>query len=320
MKIKRKDIYLFSRNSNLSEAELEKLLGSNVYADRDDWQKFIRIFFASLGIGFAAAGVVFFFAYNWGAIHKFIKFGLIESAIVIVAGLILATKFNLLIKNILLTGLAILVGVMFAVFGQVYQTGANAYDFFLGWTLCITLWVVISNFAPLWLLYLILANTTFILYYHQEATGWTDIFAYSFLFYFNAAVVIVAIWISEKKEDGFVSGWFVKLVTLASVSFSVIAIIIGIFDSFETIWFITIIISVLVYGLGIWYGLLSKTGFYIAIIAFSVIIIISSFLIKLTDDEPMVMFLLISIFIISGVTLVIKNLLKLQKKWADAQE
>src|SRR5690606_13169214 len=101
-------------------------------------------------------------------------------------------------------------------FGQVYQTGANAFDFFLVWTLCISLWVLISNFAPLWLLYLVLINTTFLLYYNQEANGWTDMFVYSSLFYLNTAVVIGALWISERMADGFVSGWFIKLVALAS--------------------------------------------------------------------------------------------------------
>ena len=274
------------------------------------------MFCASLGIGFAAAGIVFFFAYNWAAIHKFVKFGIIEGAIIIVAGLILATKFNLLIKNILLTFLAILVGVMFAVFGQVYQTGANAYDFFLGWTLCITLWVVISNFAPLWLLYLLLVNTTFLLYFQQEASGWSYIFAYSCLFYFNTITVIAAIWISEQKEEGFVSSWLVKLMTLASLAFSILVITLGIFDGPETFWYITLLVSTIVYGLGIWYGLTSQTGFYIAVIAFSVITIIASFLIDLLNDEAAALFLLVSLFVIGSVSVVIKVLLNLQKKWS----
>src|SRR5690606_9342049 len=111
MKVKRKDIYLLSRNSDLSEVEAEILLKAHVYADKNDWHKFFRVFFASLGVAFVAAGVVFFFAYNWAAIHKFVKFGIIEGAVVILAALILATKFNLLVKNMLLTGMCVRVGV-----------------------------------------------------------------------------------------------------------------------------------------------------------------------------------------------------------------
>ena len=319
MKVKLKDLYLLSRNSDLSETEVEKLLKAHVHADKTAWHKFFRVFFASLGIAFAAAGVVFFFAYNWQAIHKFVKFGIIEGGIVILAALVLATKLNLLIKNILLTGLAVMVGVMFAVFGQVYQTGANAYDFFLGWTLCISLWVIVSNFAPLWLLYLVLINTTFLLYADQEATGWTEIFTYSCLFYFNTAIVFASLWISERMEEGFVSGWFVKLVSLASLSFSTIAIILGIFDDFELIWLLTIFIALLMYSLGTWYGLRSETGFFIAAIAFSVIIVVAAFLVDVMGNDHVGIFLVVSVFIISSVTLVIRWLLNLQKKWSYAQ-
>lgn len=39
----------------------------------------------------------------------------------------------------------------------------------------ITLWVVVSNFAPLWLLLIVLINTTFFLYTEQVARDWPTI-------------------------------------------------------------------------------------------------------------------------------------------------
>lgn len=317
MKIKRRDIHLISRHSNISSENVRKALQNNVYADAKDWHRFIQLLFASLGIGFSAAGLVFFFAYNWAAIHKFAKFGMIEAAIVIIAFIILATNIKLLFKNILLTGLAVLVGVMFAVFGQVYQTGADAYDFFLGWTLCITLWVLVANFAPLWLLYLTLVNTTFILYSHQIARGWSEIFVLSCLFFFNVLVLVAFIWSSKRYPRIQAPNWFIKLLSIASISFSTLSITIGIFDEFEGVWLSTLIISLIIYAIVVLYGLKWKSGFYIAIVCFSCIIIFSAFLITLTgDDEPVGMFFLVSLFIIASVTLVIKILLSLQKKWS----
>jgi len=128
--------------------------------------------------------------------------------------------------------------------------------------------------------------------------------------------VIAAIWISEQKEEGFVSSWLVKLMTLASLAFSILVITLGIFDGPETFWYITLLVSTIVYGLGIWYGLTSQTGFYIAVIAFSVITIIASFLIDLLNDEAAALFLLVSLFVIGSVSVVIKVLLNLQKKWS----
>ena len=148
-KIEREDIHILSQHSNLSESTIDQMLREQVYSGKQDWQKFLRLFFISLGVGFTAAGILFFFAYNWADLHKFAKIGLIEALVVISTLVVIFSKVTLDIKNILLTGASILVGVLFAVFGQIYQTGANAYDFFLGWTMAITIWVLIANYAPL---------------------------------------------------------------------------------------------------------------------------------------------------------------------------
>jgi uncharacterized membrane protein len=44
------------------------------------------------------------------------------------------------------------VGVLQAVFGQIYETGADSYVLFLIWALLIIGWVAIGGYAPLWLL------------------------------------------------------------------------------------------------------------------------------------------------------------------------
>ena len=181
-KIKREDIEIICRHSNWSEKSISKILKKKIYNDVKAWKKFLRLFFISLGVCFTTAGIIFFFAYNWADLHKFIKIGLIEVLIVITTLIILFAKIKLDIKNILLTGASILVGILIAVFGQIYQTGANAYDFFLGWSLFITLWVIISNFALLWLVYITLINTTLILYSQQVANDWSEVFVFTLLF------------------------------------------------------------------------------------------------------------------------------------------
>ncbi|ULT43759.1 DUF2157 domain-containing protein [Niabella defluvii] len=109
-----------------------------------------------------------------------------EALILITTGLVFLPKLNTDTRSIILTGAAALVGVLFAVFGQVYQTGANAYDFFLAWVIFISLWVWVSNFAALWLLYLLLVNTTIVLYAEQVAQNWQGIFVLTLLFVVDA--------------------------------------------------------------------------------------------------------------------------------------
>ena len=314
-KIEREDIQIISRHSNWSEKSIDNILKKNIYSNKESWHKFLRLFFISLGVGFTTAGIIFFFAYNWADLHKFIKIGLIEGLIIISTLVILFSKISLDIKNILLTGSSILVGVLFAVFGQIYQTGANAYDFFLGWTMFITIWVFVSNYAPLWLVFITLINTTLILYSQQVAQDWSEVFIFTLLFIINILFLTISLFGKKINREIKVPIWFSNLIALACVSFGTIGIVFGIFDENQTSFFVLFIITSILYGIGIRHGLKLKSGFYLSIIPFSIIIIISAFLIKLSDDAGM--FFFISLFVIGSVTLVIKNLIDLQKKWIN---
>ncbi|TAI48219.1 DUF2157 domain-containing protein [Flagellimonas allohymeniacidonis] len=313
--IKREDIHIIGRYSSWSEKGIETMLKDHVYNSKASWQKFLRLLFISLGVGFTAAGIIFFFAYNWAELHKFVKIGLIEGLIILITAVVLFSKHSLQIKNILLTGASILVGVLFAVFGQVYQTGANAYDFFLSWTLFITLWVLISNFAPLWLIFITLVNTTLILYAEQVAHSWSEVFLFTLLFGMNSLFLIG--FLAAKKIFSQLNApkWFLNLLGLASASFGTIGVVIGIFDDAEPSFLVLILLAFLLYALGILYGLRKKSGFYLSIIPFSIIICLSAYFIKLSDSAGM--FFFIGLFVIASVTLVIKKLIDFQKKWTS---
>ena len=316
-KIQREDIHIISRHSNLTEEGVVKALKDNVYNDKEAWQKFLRLFFITLGVGFTLAGIIFFFAYNWADLHKFAKIGIAEGLVVATVSLVLFSKMNINIRNIILTGASVLVGVLFAVYGQIYQTGANAYDFFLGWTIFITLWAIVSNFTPLWLIYIVLINTTFILYSQQVAKDWSGIYVFTLLFIINTIMLIVAIVLSQRKK---VANWFLSTVALACATYATIGIILGIFEFSYTdnlTFFVLISIASLAFATGIWYGLKTKSGFYLSVIPFGITLIISALLIEMSDGTMML--LMISIFIVIAVTLIIKNLINFQKKWKNEE-
>jgi len=314
-KIKREDIQIIARHSNWSEQSIDSTLKKDIYSDQQSWNKFLRLFFISLGVGFTTAGIIFFFAYNWADLHKFTKIGLIEGLIVVAILVVLFSKVSLDIKNILLTGTSMLVGVLFAVFGQVYQTGANAYDFFLGWTMFIAIWVLVSNFAPLWLLFITLINTTVLLYSQQVAHDWSEVFVCTILFIINIIFLVVSLIGKKYNNQIRPPVWFSNLIALAAVSCSTIGIVTGIFDKNQTFVFVLIITAAVLYAIGVQYGLKEKRAFYLAIISFSIIIIISALFIKLSDEAGM--FFIVSLFVVGSVTLVIKNLIDLQKKWIN---
>ena len=128
-------------------------------------------FFIGSGRWFYSGRNYLLLCYNWEELPKFAKLGIVE--VLLVASVLLATftHWNKLVKQILLTEATFLIGTLFAVFGQIYQTGADAYDLFLGWTLFTILWAVAIRFAPLWLTFIGLLCTTIWLYNIQIASA-----------------------------------------------------------------------------------------------------------------------------------------------------
>ena len=135
--------------------------------DAGEWRDLIDRFLRAFGAALIVAGVTAFFAYNWGGLHKFVKFGLIEAGIV--AGVALSAWRGLgsAAGKIALLAAGFLVGVLFAVYGQVYQTGADPYGLFVVWGLLIVGWVLIGRQTGLWMLLLLLVNLSVIFYWTQ---------------------------------------------------------------------------------------------------------------------------------------------------------
>jgi uncharacterized membrane protein len=313
----RNEIQIIARNSNWATTEVDKALKTHVYFDSQAWRKFLQVLLISLGVGFTVSGIIFFFAYNWADLHKFAKLGMVEGLLVLTTSFVLFSKFNEGLKNVILTGASVLVGVLFAVFGQIYQTGANAYDFFLGWTVFITLWAIISNFPPLWLIYMLIVYTTFVLYTQQVAHYWSDMLVITILFLVNTVVLAVFIFLPVLNSKLKGSAWFTNVLALASIVAATVGIIEGIFSRHDIVFPYLLILAVAAYTAGIIYGLKEKRGFYITIIPFSIIVIIASALIRASDDAGM--FFIVALFIVGSITVLVKSLITLQKTWNNAK-
>jgi hypothetical protein len=109
----------------------------------------------------------FFFAFNWDGLGRLQKLGLLQGGtlLCLIGGQVVG--FKRIGGQLLLTGAAVSIGVGFAVFGQVYQTGADAFGFFAVWALCILPWVIAGAFAPLWVLWTTLVNLTLFFFWDQ---------------------------------------------------------------------------------------------------------------------------------------------------------
>ena len=141
-----------------------------VYPSKRTWLMFFDKALLIIGTVALVLSLVFFIAYNWQNIGKMGKFALVEGALVITIALYVALSFRKLrqrfqlIRQLLLLIASIITGSLLALFGQVYQTGADTWQLFFGWALLITPWVMIARFPTLWLLWLGLINACLLLY------------------------------------------------------------------------------------------------------------------------------------------------------------
>lgn len=138
-----------------------------VYPSRRSWLVFFDKTLLIIGAIALVLSLVFFIAYNWLHMGKIGKFALVEGALVITIAWYVALSFRRrfqLIRQLLLLIASVITGSLLALFGQVYQTGADTWQLFFGWAVLITPWVIIARFPALWLLWLGLINACLTLY------------------------------------------------------------------------------------------------------------------------------------------------------------
>lgn len=122
------------------------------------WRRAADRLLAFAGVLLLATGLVFFFAYNWDDLHRYAKLGLAWSALAAcVAAALLVQPWSIAYRAALL-GAAVATGVLLALIGQTYQTGADLWELFLAWLVLITPFALLARSSATWLLWVIIAN------------------------------------------------------------------------------------------------------------------------------------------------------------------
>lgn len=193
------------------------------------WFDWVRRNLLFWGCALILSGILFFFAFNWENMGKFLKFGAIEAGILCCVLGVHVSGLNRLGGKLFLLCASVLVGVFLAVFGQTYQTGADAYQLFTGWALLIAGWVLISEFAGLWMIWIILLNTGLILYVLQvERFGIDTLYLASFAL--NGTALFLGEWGAAKDLDWLSGKWHRIILLLAGLTALTIPCVLLIFD------------------------------------------------------------------------------------------
>lgn len=152
----------------LDAAGFEQALAlAGLTPDRAAWRGFLDRLLAFLGIALLLSGVISFFAYNWSELSRLPKFALLEAGFLVAVAAAWRYGVDRIAGQAALFAAAVLPGVLFAFFGQTYQTGADPYGLFLMWAILILPWTVLARFGALWVLWLVIANLAFIFWWGE---------------------------------------------------------------------------------------------------------------------------------------------------------
>jgi uncharacterized membrane protein len=150
------------------------------------WVVWIGRLLSSVGLALVLSGVVYFFAYNWTRVPAWLKLGGLQATILAALAGCFFLGEERRSGKLALAGAAVLTGVFLAVFGQIYQTGADAHALFLYWAGLILPWTLMGRFAPLWAILLLVFDTGVVLWWTDRDSSvgqWLALHSFAALFH-----------------------------------------------------------------------------------------------------------------------------------------
>lgn len=143
-------------------------------ADRD-WLSMARLLMLWLGALLAATGVVCLIAANWPAMGKMARLGSIQGLLVITVAAAVALRRHPTTFHTLLWLASALLGGLLALVGQIYQTGAHAWQWFAVWAALMLPWTLASRSAVLWLTWAVVVNLALMMGLQLRSGGWWSV-------------------------------------------------------------------------------------------------------------------------------------------------
>lgn len=132
-----------------------------------EWAELVNRWLAWVGGLLVASGVIYLVAYNWDELDRFSQNALLQACFVVTAGIALWRGTTQVAGQVALLCASLLVGALFALHGQTYQTGADPYTLFAAWAVLLLPWALGSGLPALWVLISILGNVALVLFWVQ---------------------------------------------------------------------------------------------------------------------------------------------------------
>lgn len=218
--IRRQLVALIERGAIPDEQVERAVRLSGLHPTGRAWSVFLDRLLLWLGCLALAFAVLFFIAYNWSEMGRLLRLGLVQAALVLAVAVYWIVDGRGMMGHAVLTAAALLLGVLLALFGQVYQTGADPWQLFFTWALLMLPWVLVARFDVLWVLWLGLLDLAVLLYFRTwggPLDAWVagDASALWGLFLLNT-LALVAWELGARRWRWLAAGWPVRLLALGS--------------------------------------------------------------------------------------------------------
>ncbi|MBD3894702.1 DUF2157 domain-containing protein [Halomonas sp. ML-15] len=248
------------------------------------WGVFLDRLLLWLGTLALVCAVLFLVAYNWSEMARWLRFGLVQAALVAAIGVYCWGAQRRVVARAALTAASLLLGVLLALFGQVYQTGADPWQLFFWWALLMLPWTLVARFDALWMLWLGLLNLSIALYFRSLSGAFgmvlvSDVAALWWLFALNTSAL--ALWELGARRWRWLSvGWATCLLTLGSGAPVTVLMLAFTFGERSGVWLVALLYPLwlaAIYGV---YRYWRPNLFALAVGCLSVIVVVTAFLAK----------------------------------------
>ena len=212
------------RNGHLSAEDFAISLRRLAFVPEPaDWRRFAGQLLLAAGSLLLLAGVLFFFAFNWAVLHRFMKISLVVLPLLLSAVGGMCYGLNSAPGKACMTSAVVLTGVLLAVIGQIYQTGADSEMLFAGWAALTLPWVALAFVPWLGVFWCLLVNTALVLFIAGRLDVWALFFHDGLLwmpFLFNALVLMLweALWPRFEPLRAAYGPRFIAFAAIACVS------------------------------------------------------------------------------------------------------
>ena len=272
----------------------------------------IKKFFLIFSIVFLIAGITSFTAYNWATMSNIEK--LAVPSVLIIAGLVAYLFLEKEIyKNLAIFFSSFMIGTLFAVYGQVYQTGADVWVLFRNWAIFLIIPMVATGYYSVMTLFSIVVAISTSFYLDLYLSGAIVPFLSSLIF---GIILMGYPFLQKSFKFKFSDIFYYTMIGIFYISFiasGFAAIIVDDYSFIALILYITFVGGVYLVGYGqlnkITIKILSITAFGFFGVAFIMKMIKNIFFTNVT------VYILLSLLVIIGtITAIVKSVDKIENE------